>query len=303
MTDLPPEAAGRLKSGPYSSGLSVPDFAACLQMGMRPVGLVQGYCVMRWSWYAAAGNPYSAAYSYPSRRSGGSLSSYRCPHQFGYGPGIGGARSADHRSWGENFEQPGVTQAWSEGFNNAYRRMVEEAQDAGAHGIIGVIDTSRPLIENGIREFHIYGTAVVVDGAPPPENIWTCYLAGQRLAKLIEAGLMPLAVVASFASVRVWAVCATEILLRGGYDGWGVVQPVEEITQMAEAQMQARRRSRDHIKALLGRDALHGATMDANWREIGEGDYEIDCTLRGTRVRRFKATNPLPTPLPTVSLA
>ena len=43
--DLPPETAGRLRRPAFSSGLTVPDFAACLQMGLRPVGLVQGYCV------------------------------------------------------------------------------------------------------------------------------------------------------------------------------------------------------------------------------------------------------------------
>ena len=33
---------------PSPSGLTVPDFAACLQMGLQPVGFVQGYCVMQW---------------------------------------------------------------------------------------------------------------------------------------------------------------------------------------------------------------------------------------------------------------
>ena len=50
---------------PFSSGLTVPDFAACLDLGLQPLGLVQGFCVMRWGWYGAGSgfsrgiNPYS----------------------------------------------------------------------------------------------------------------------------------------------------------------------------------------------------------------------------------------------------
>ena len=45
------------------------------------------------------------------------------------------------------------------------RYVLEEAQEAGAHGIIGVVDTNRHLGDLGVTEFHITGTAVVVEGA------------------------------------------------------------------------------------------------------------------------------------------
>jgi uncharacterized protein YbjQ (UPF0145 family) len=292
-TDLPPEAAQRLGRASWSSGLTVPDFAACLHMGMRPVGLVQGFCVMQWSWYGA-GSAYMAQPGYYGRSTWGTtIQNYHCPHGI-----VGG----DHRSWGENFEQPWVTKAWTEGFGTAYQRMVEEAAAAGAHGVIGVVDTTSHLIDNGIREFHIYGTAVVLEGAAAPPAIWTTYLAGQRLAKLLEAGLMPVAVVASMASVRIWPVCVTEILLDGGYDSWGVVQPGGDVDQVADAQMDARRLARDHLKYQLVQDALHGATMEVTERELGGGDGEVNCTLRGTRVHRYQDVEPLPAPLPTVRL-
>lgn len=290
-TDLPQEAGQRLRRPAFSSGLTVPDFAACLHMGLRPVGLVQGYCVMRWSWYGAGSMYLRSAYG-PSRW-GSVITSYRCPHSY---------VSSDHRSWGENFEQPWVTSIWSAGFNSAYGRMVEEAVAAGAHGVVGVVDTTSHLIDNGIREFHLLGTAVVVEGAQPPAAIWTTYLAGQRLAKLFEAGFAPVSVAAAMSSVRIWEVCTTEILLRGGYDQWRVVMPGDEITQLSDAHMAARRLARDHIRSSLGPDALHGATMDVEAREIGEGDGEITCTLRGTRVKRVREVEPLPAPVPTVRL-
>ena len=49
--DLPEAAMRRLEATSFSSGLSVPDFAACLDIGLQPVALVQGFCVMQWGWY------------------------------------------------------------------------------------------------------------------------------------------------------------------------------------------------------------------------------------------------------------
>lgn len=290
--DLPEAASRRLRQDAFSSGLSVADFAACLQMGMRPVGLVQGFCAMRWSWYGAGSTYLRSGYG-PSGW-GSAISTYRCPHGF---------VSADHRSWGENFEQPWVTSAWAEGFNSAYTRMIEEAQDAGAHGVVGVIDRISQLVGSGVREFHLLGTAVAVEGGGAPPAIWTTYLAGQRLAKLFEAGYAPISVVAAMSSVRIWEACTTEILVRGGWDQWGAVTPGGEIAQISDAHMSARRLARDHLRQALGHDALHGASMDVSGREIAEGDAEITCTLRGTRVRRVGEPLSLPVPLPTVRLS
>lgn len=349
--DLPPEASERLSSTAWSSGLSVNDLAACRQMGFRPVALVQGFCVMGWSWYGA-GSPYlyrpaygpamggaggafggpgafggfggripgtvgggfggpfagnyqggryasgggtgAGGYGYGRSRWGSTISSYNCPHYYA---------GMDHRSFGENFEQRWVSDVWAQGFNTAFTRMLEEAAAAGAHGVIGVVDTVSSLIDRSIREFHVYGTAVTVEGAPAPPAIWSTYLAGQRLAKLIEAGFMPTSVVASIASVRVWAVCVTQALMAGGYQTGGWSAPTGEITQVSDAQMQARRLVRDHVKSQIGTDTLHGADLKVAWREVGEGDYELDAVLRGTRVRRVRPADPLPPPRLTVRLS
>jgi hypothetical protein len=354
------EAGARLRSKTFTSGLTVPDFAACLQMGLRPVGFVQGFCVMQWSWYGA-GSPYMRGASpYSGGAKGLYYETWNCPH---------GYVSAEHRSWGQNYEQTWVEQAWSTGFGSAYTRMIEEAQEAGAHGIIGVVDTNRHLGDLGVTEFHITGTAVVVEGADPPPAIWTTYLAGQRLAKLVEAGWMPVSVAAAMTSVRVWAYCMTEYLMSGrgtmgmgsglgmgnlltggggafggggyrrggagggrGYPGTfgggfggglggggGVIggiaggvgggagsnygfTPGDEIAQLSSAHAAARRLTRDRVRGQLGTDDLHGVLMNVHEREIGEGDQEISCTVRGTRVRRFKDFDPLPPPTPTVRL-
>ncbi len=295
--DLPEAALRRLSSSAFSSGLSVPDFAACLDLGLEPVALVQGFCVMRWGWYGP-GSGYGrglSPYAYGSAGDGSYSETYRCPH---------GYVSAEHRMWGQNLEQPWVEAAWTQGYGAAYARMIEEATDHGAHGVIGVVDRVTAVADSGTTEFHFLGTAVTVEGGPPPAGgvPWSTYLAGQRLTKSIEAGFMPVAVVASLASVRVWAYCMTEYLMEGQM-GWGYnVGGPQLVEQVSKAHMAARQLARKHVRAQLLGDELHGARIDVATRELSAGDEVIDCTLRGNRMRRFKDFDPIAAPRPTVRL-
>jgi hypothetical protein len=297
--DLPEAAVRRLQSAVFSSGLTVPDFAACLELGLEPVALVQGFCVMQWGWYRP-GSGYMrgmSPYSFASGAEGGYSETYRCPHGF---------VSAEHRTWGQNLEQPWVEEAWTRGYGSAYARMLEEATAYGAHGVIGVIDRVASIADTGTTEFHFLGTAVTVDGGPPPAGgvPWSTYLAGQRLTKSIEAGFMPVAVVASLASVRVWAFCMTEYLMEGQVGmGWGYASGAPQLVdQVSKAHMAARQLARKHVRQQLAGDELHGATIDVATRALSQGDEVIDCTLRGNRVRRFKDFDPIAAPRPTVRL-
>jgi hypothetical protein len=295
--DLPEAAVRRLESSTFSSGLTVPDFAACLQLGLEPVALVQGFCVMRWGWYGA-GSGYmrgQSPWSWGARDSGAYSEVWQCPH---------GYVSNEHRTWGQNVEQTWVEQAWLQGYGTAYNRMLEEAQAMGAHGVINVIDRVSHLADTGNTEFHFLGTAVKVEGGQPPHGgvPWTTYLAGQRLTKSIEAGFMPVSVVATLASVRVWAYCITEYLMEGART-WGGPTGSHEVEQVSRAQMAARQLARTHVRQQLGGDALSGARVWVGKRELSSGDEVIECTLRGNRVRRFKNFDPLEPPRPTVRLS
>jgi uncharacterized protein YbjQ (UPF0145 family) len=299
MTDgsaeLPEAAVRRLESSAFSSGLTVTDFAACLDLGLQPVGLVQGFCVMQWGWYGAGSgymrgiNPYNSG-----PQSGGYSETYRCPHGF---------VSNEHRMWGQNLEQTWVENAWAQGYGAAYSRMLDEATSLGAHGVIGVVDRVSHLADNQTTEFHFLGTAIkVVDGPPPAGGVpWTTYLAGQRLTKSIEAGFMPVAVVATMASVRVWAYCMTEYLMEGSR-GWGGPTSPYEVEQVSKAHMAVRQLARKQVRQQLAGDTLHGARIDVVKRELAQGDEVIDCTLKGNRMRRFKDFDPAPMPKLTVRL-
>ncbi len=296
--DLPEAAVRRLESSTFSSGLSVPDFAACLDLGLEPVALVQGFCVMQWGWYGPGSgygrgmSPYMGGQQTPGSYS----ETYRCPHGF---------VSNEHRSWGQNLEQPWVEEAWTQGYHTAYGRMLEEAGTLGAHGVIGVLDNVSNVADTGTTEFHFLGTAVKVEGGPPPAGgvPWSTYLAGQRLTKSIEAGFMPVAVVAALASVRVWAYCMTEYYMDGAMGGWGTNMGPALVEQVSKAHMASRQLARKHVRQQLAGDELHGATIDVVTRELSAGDEVIDCTLRGNRMRRFKDFDPVALPRPTVRLA
>ncbi len=295
--DLPEAAVRRFAGGAFTSGLTVPDFAACLQLGLEPVGFVQGFCVMQWQFYGMGGGMGFGLGGYGPQpgTAGGYAESYQCPH---------GMVSAEHRYWGQNYEQTWVEDAWTQGFTSAYSRMTEEAAEAGAHGVVGVVDTSYPLADMGVLEFKVQGTAVrVADGEPPPGSTpWTTYLAGQRLAKLVEAGYAPVSIAASVASVRVWANCVTENLTEGTNSIYSAAQPGSEIDQTVKAHTVVRRLARRRVQDLLEHDSLHGAALTTTTRELGQGDAELQCVLRGNRVRRFKEFDPMPPPVPTVRL-
>jgi hypothetical protein len=303
-SDLPEAATRRLSGGAWTSGLSVSDFGSCLDMGMEPVGCVQGYAVMQWGWYMSTTGigGFGGAlggWGPAQAKAGQYMEQWRCPHGF---------VSAEHRMYGANYELTWVEDAWTEGWRLAMTRMVEEAVALGASGVIGVIDDARPLVGSATIEFRATGTAVTVPGAPRPAAPFTTYLSGQRLAKLFEAGFAPVSVVATTSSVRMLGYCITHYQLAGSSIGsWygpaaGGVGGVGPVDQVNRAQGAVRRLARERIRAQLGADYLHGATFEVSEREIGEGDLAVQCTLKGTRVRQFKEFDPLPDPAPVVRL-
>jgi uncharacterized protein YbjQ (UPF0145 family) len=292
--DLPEAAGRRFAQGAFSSGLSVSDFAACLELGLEPVGLVQGFCAMQQGVYMMGGlsrglNAYGGS-------EGGYVQNYQCPH---------GMISGEHRMWGQNYQQTWVERAWNEGFTSAYSRMLEEATALGAHGVVGVLDTVSQLVDAGILEFHIRGTAVkVLDQPASVSKPWSTFLAGQRLAKVFEAGYVPVSIVASITSMRVWAYCMTEYLMEGmGTSLWANSTGPIEIEQIVTARSYARSLVRSSARAQLHGDALHGADLRLDEREHEKGDLEIQAVLHGNRIRRFKDFEPLPVPQPTVRLS
>src|ERR1700674_4019921 len=79
---------------------------------------------------------------------------------------------------------------------------------------------------------------------------------------------------------------------------YSMAQPGSEIDQTVKAHSVVRRLARQRVRDQLDHDSLHGAAMTTTERELGQGDAELQCILRGNRVRRFKDFDPMPAPEP-----
>lgn len=282
MSELAPSQE---HGGAWSSALSTNDFAACVESGLQPLGFVQGCSVVSWSFYgvgAMAGNAFSGY-----RQSSGYYEQFQCPHGF---------VSNEHRLYGMNYEQTWIEQAWTTAYAGAFARLVDEAKRLGAHGVIGVVERTAHHPESTAYEFSLSGTAVGVEGIAPPTTPFTTFLAGQKLNKLVEAGFAPVSIALTLVSIGVYASCITEYQLNGGSWAWGGT-PTGEIDQLSRAHETARSTAREHVRRQLAGDALHAAHLS-----VASGESQIEVTLRGNRVRRFKDFETIPPPRPVLRL-
>lgn len=284
--DAEPAGAPAAVSKLYASGLTIADFAACRSAGLRPVGLVQGFCattLLYWRQGGANARPTVA------------------------GDAVGTAA---------------ITQTWGKALATAYKRMHMEAARAEAHGIIGIVDSVTTLDTQRALQFHVWGTAVVADGQPVPEQIWSTFLAGARLSKLMEAGLKPVSTMTCRSTATMWTLGAgTGAWKYWRSSAWSLLDGSGVVSQLTPApsparqvngqgllsiiEMAVRRDARDHLRSVLGGDSLHGAELHVANEHLHHEPpiLFVKCTLRGTRVRRFKATAPMQPPVPTVRLS
>ena len=214
---------------------------------------------------------------------------WQCPHGF---------VSAEHRGWGQNYEQSWIEDAWGTGFTSAYERMIEEASAVGAHGVVGVVDATEPLAGQGVLEFRVQGTAVQVSGGGLPGG-WTTvdHLPGRAATGQADRGRL-----------------RTGVDRRLGGIGPGLGLLHHRLPHRRDQPGLGRPGSRHRDRA--DRQGPHGGPPDrtragavpARWRlaprridvtterELGEGDAELQCILRGNRVRRFKQFDPIARP-------
>ena len=278
--------------GTWCSGLSVASFAACLDLGMEPVGVTKGIAVMQWAWYANTyGRPPLPG---PTGRRQYS-ESWQCPHGF---------VSAEHRLYGFNYEQTWVEGNWANGFGLAYGRMLEEATALGAHGIIGVVDDMHQLAGAGTAEFSIRGTAVRVPGSGAAHDPFRHVPLRAAPDQVDRGGLRP------GRHRRGVELGADDRLLHdplpaGRHERHGF---------RADPACSRSPRSRGPRRQRGGWSASTSEPRSARTRstalsfeqfdhELGEADLAVQCVMKGTRVRRVGAFSSLPQPELVVPLA
>jgi Putative heavy-metal-binding len=239
-------------------------------MGLQPVGLVQGYyCGQIGSW---------SNYSYYPERNYPCACYEQAPHNPGW---VGRLGDLDG--------------AWMDAHATALSRMLKEASDLGAHGVVGVkTDMSHPTNENS-AEVHLYGTAVVVTGAAAPQQPWSTQLAGHKLAKLIEIGFVPGSVAYSRCTAMMAEGCYMEYYGSGRCGTGYVINPLQDAHELA------RKGAIAQAKQILPDASLYDVRMEVQESERYHSTY-ITCSLLGSLVRRARSTSPVARPVPTVSV-
>lgn len=242
-------------------------------MGLQPVGLAQGfYCgqISNWSGYSAD-----------------VLRRYNCPHAY---------REQNHPPPGWVGAMSGLDNEWMSAHGTALARMLKEATDLGAHGIVGVTtEMSHPTNESSC-EIHLYGTAVVVEGAQPPRTVWSTQLAGHKLAKLVEIGFVP---------KQVAYTRSTSVLVEGcnmEYFGSGQCGTGQVILPLQDAHELARQGAMDAATRMAGQASMYDVRLQIHESERYRNTY-ITCSLLGSVVRRVRTTESIAAPISTVSLA
>ena len=173
---LPPVAAERMRrfarSGLRTSLLTVPGAAGVRSVGFDPVGEVMGCIVAHIGWSGFGGCGYFGfGVTGPIGIVGGPVMSSGRGGFVGFGPYV---------------------DALYRGYGTALDRMVQEATAMGADGVVGV-RLSVSDLGNSNREFAALGTAVQARSRHRPGRVFTTGLAGQDVAKLLQAGWVPCA--------------------------------------------------------------------------------------------------------------
>ena len=218
---------------------------------------------------------------------------FNCPH---------GMVSAEHRSWGQNYEQSWMEDAWTSGFTTAYERMVDEAASAGAHGVVGVVDTSAPLSDLGVVEFKVQGTAVRVVGRCPSGRRTTVdHLPGRPAPGQAGRGRVRTGRRSPppWRRCGVWANCVTQYLTEGSGSLYGGATPGAEIVQTVKAQTAARRIATERIRHQLGSRLAARRVADhhpARARRGRRRPSSASCAATGSAGSRTSTPCPLPVP-------
>jgi uncharacterized protein YbjQ (UPF0145 family) len=275
---LPPAAAARMArfraGGVRTSLLDVPGAAAVTAVGLTPVGEVMGCIVEHIGWQGFGGCGWSGfGGGFGGAGFGGTVSSGQRPRYAGYRPYV----DALHR-----------------GYDTAIGRMVTEAREMGADGVVGVRLSVTHLGQDN-REFVALGTAVRAAGAVHPPQPFVTDLPGADVAKLLHAGWVPVAIAYGIAvAVRHddWATQAQASAWRQNTEVSGYTELVQHV------RADARGRFAEHA----ARGGAEGAIVSSMglhvWeREPNEGhrDHVAESSVFGTTLAWFARGTRAPT--------
>jgi uncharacterized protein YbjQ (UPF0145 family) len=270
----------------WTSDLSVAELAAVRHAGFEPVGMVMGSTVYRmatqWGYNNVFGGGVLGGQGVFGATSGnlatGEVRSYPCTHGWGMGMGM----STDHR-WGYNWEHTMFADGVLAARDAALARILEEARDLDAHGVVGVRLIRRHLEGVGSSlEFTAIGTAIRRTGGPRLQQPFMSHLDGVAFGKLLHGGYVPVSLVIGVGAVEIDAGCTTEWMLRS----WNNAR----IDQVSDGIEMARLLGISRLEAELesvDADGAVGVDVEFTNHAVTGGALLLELISIGTAVRRF----------------
>ncbi|MGH3722000.1 MAG: heavy metal-binding domain-containing protein [Pseudonocardiaceae bacterium] len=270
---LPPVAAERMRrfahTGLRTSLLTVPGAAGVQSVGFDPVGEVMGCIVEHIGWSGFGGCGYFGGFGI----AGGTVTSSGSARFVGFGPYV---------------------DALYRGYGTALGRMTEEAAAMDADGVVGVrLSVSHLGAEN--REFVALGTAVRARSQHRPGAVFTTELAGQDVAKLMQAGWVPAALVYGISMAVRHDDWATQ-----RQASWGAGNT--EVSGYTELVTHVRADARHRFDQQARSAGAQGAIVSSMGLSIGEiepaenhRDHVAEASVFGTALVRFHQGAAAPT--------
>ena len=266
---LPPAAAARVSRAAQthvrSSLLTAPAAAALADIGLEPVGEVMGCIVMHLGWSGWGCNAYN--------RWGGI-------NNYGYLP-------AQFSGQGGSAYQPYVRAVYN-GYEQALRRLLLEAQALGADGAVGIRWTQQRVDGVGNREFVALGTAVRARSRSRPAHLFSTDLTGEEVAKLMLSGWMPVGlsvgVSVGLKHDDYYTRVQANSFQTGNQEVAGYTELVHGVRSDARAQFARRAARQGGDNSIVSR-----ITLDTWANESGHEhrDHLAQCFIIGTSLARF----------------
>jgi hypothetical protein len=270
---LPPAAAARMARGaegsPGASLLGISGQSALEACGFSVVGEVMGCIVQHIGFSGWGGCGWAGSMGY------------------GIGAGRYGGMGAARTSSSQRFSafSPYVD-ALYHGYDTAILRMLIEARELRADGVVGVTLRASHM-GAGDREFLAIGTAVRAHSRHRPANIFSTLLPAHDVAKLLHRGWVPASITLGISL----AIRHDDYYTRQQASPWAGNNEVTGFTDLVHTVRQDARRQFTQRLASFGADGGIMSDMSLDIWEIepseGHRDHVALASVLGTSVARF----------------
>lgn len=208
-------------------------------------------------------------------------------------------------------EIPALAEPWNLARDRAFDRMRQEAELAGADGVIGIEVNAGSLGDAGNTEMVVFGTAVrdrTRQAAAGPRQLGMCTLSGQEVDKLRRIGAEVCGVVGhtTVLSVQLGRGSAW-VMNAGGLLGGGGARMNAEIMEIAQGVYDARNRVMRAVREQAHEAQANSIVISMLGHAIEHFEYEqagyryhyfhVTMNVLGTAIR-LGARDPHPAPLP-----